>query len=89
MELKLVDIIKTRPSTVEFWAKGNTKYMNVEISVADLINETEVVELYKANGWSSADKPNQLLPALRNSHSLVTARINGQLIGIGNAISDG
>lgn len=63
--------------------------MNVEISVADLINETEVVELYKANGWSSADKPNQLLPALRNSHSLVTARINGQLIGIGNAISDG
>ena len=34
-------------------------------------------------------KPAQLLAALRNSHSLVTARLNGQLIGIGNAISDG
>lgn len=63
--------------------------MNIEVSLADLINETEVIELYKANGWSSAEKPNELLPALRNSHSLVTARINGQLIGIGNAISDG
>lgn len=29
------------------------------------------------------------MAALRNSHSLVTARLNGQLIGIGNAISDG
>ena len=63
--------------------------MNIEVSLADLINETEVIELYKANGWSSAEKPKELLPALRNSHSLVTARINGQLIGIGNAISDG
>ena len=29
------------------------------------------------------------MAALRNSHSLVTARIDGQLVGLGNAISDG
>ena len=50
---------------------------------------TEVIELYKANGWSSAEKPEKLIPALKNSDALVTARISGKLVGIGNAISDG
>lgn len=59
------------------------------ISLHDSIESSEVVELYRANQWSSADKPQQLLAALRNSHSLVTARLNGKLVGIGNAISDG
>jgi len=30
-----------------------------------------------------------LIPALKNSDALVTARISGKLVGIGNAISDG
>ena len=55
----------------------------------DTIEQSEVIALYRANEWSSAEKPAQLLAALRNSHSLVTARLNGQLIGLGNAISDG
>jgi len=59
------------------------------ISVQDAIEQEEVIELYRANEWSSAEKPTQLMAALRNSHSLVTARIDGQLIGLGNAISDG
>jgi GNAT superfamily N-acetyltransferase len=63
--------------------------MDIEISLDDQIDELEVVELYRANAWSSADKPERLLPALRNSDSLVTARHNGLLIGLGNAISDG
>jgi GNAT superfamily N-acetyltransferase len=63
--------------------------MHVEVSMQDTIEQSEVVALYRANEWSSAEKPDQLLAALRNSHSLVTARLNGQLIGIGNAISDG
>ena len=62
--------------------------MNVEISLEDTIETKEVIELYKANGWSSAKKPEKLIPALRNSDALVTARISGELIGIGNAISD-
>lgn len=63
--------------------------MQIEISLADRIDEGEVVRLYRANGWSSADKPAQLMAALRNSHTLVTARIGAELAGLGNAISDG
>ena len=63
--------------------------MQPEISMQDTIRTEEVLELYKANAWSSAEKPDQLMAALRNSHSLVTARIEGRLVGIGNAISDG
>jgi len=63
--------------------------MYAEISMQDTLEQSEVIALYRANEWSSAEKPEQLLAALRNSHSLVTARLNGHLIGIGNAISDG
>ena len=48
-----------------------------------------MVELYRANGWSSAEKPNRLIPALNNSETLATARVSGRLVGLGNAISDG
>lgn len=61
----------------------------VVISAHDTLEQAEVVRLYRANGWSSADKPVQLLAALRGSHSLVTARMDGRLVGLGNAISDG
>ena len=63
--------------------------MKLEISLEDNIEVEEVIALYKANCWSSANKPEKLIPALKNSHSLVTARVNGQLVGLGNAISDG
>jgi GNAT superfamily N-acetyltransferase len=63
--------------------------MEMLISVSDSISEEEVILIYKANNWSSAEKPKELLAALNNSHTLVTARISGKLIGIGNAISDG
>ena len=63
--------------------------MDIQISLTDIIKDDEVLAIYKANQWSSVEKPAQLLSALRNSHSLVTARISGKLVGIGNAISDG
>ncbi|MES9852437.1 MAG: GNAT family N-acetyltransferase [Candidatus Thiodiazotropha sp. L084R] len=63
--------------------------MEVNIQINDKIVEKEVVDLYRANEWSSADKPKPLLLALQNSHTLVTARLDDQLVGIGNAISDG
>ncbi|WP_328518532.1 GNAT family N-acetyltransferase [Pararhizobium qamdonense] len=47
------------------------------------------MEIYKANNWSSAQKPQDLLAALRNSHTLITARSDNQLLGLANAISDG
>jgi GNAT superfamily N-acetyltransferase len=48
-----------------------------------------VVDLYRANGWSSADKPEQLHQALVASHSLISAWDDARLVGLGNAISDG
>ena len=63
--------------------------VNADISLNDAIGEDEVLKLYRGNEWSSAEKPVQLLAALRGSHSLVTARIAGELVGLGNAISDG
>ena len=63
--------------------------MDIQISLNDKIEDEEVLAIYKANKWSAAEKPRQLLSALRGSHSLVTARISGNLVGIGNAISDG
>jgi GNAT superfamily N-acetyltransferase len=63
--------------------------MKVKVEINGQIEETEVIALYKANHWSSAEKPEKLIPALRNSHTLVTARIDNELVGIGNAISDG
>lgn len=63
--------------------------MQVEISLHDSIETEEVLRLYRANEWSSADKPTELMAALRGSHSLVTARVSNKLVGLGNAISDG
>ena len=51
--------------------------MDVKIELKGDIEETEVIDLYRANKWSSADKPRQLMLALRNAHSLVTARASG------------
>ena len=63
--------------------------MDATISLSDSVEAAEVLELYEANRWSSAKKPVELLAALRNSHTLVTARVGGELAGLGNAISDG
>jgi GNAT superfamily N-acetyltransferase len=63
--------------------------MNLLIQLSDCPTEAEVLDLYRANRWSAAGKPAQLMAALRNSHALVTARIDAKLVGLGNAISDG
>ncbi|MEL6852128.1 MAG: GNAT family N-acetyltransferase, partial [Bacteroidota bacterium] len=48
-----------------------------------------VLHLYRLHQWSSAKKPEQLVAALRNSHSLIQAYAGEQLVGLANAISDG
>ncbi len=63
--------------------------MTVDYQLDDTIQSSEVIELYVANNWSSAEKPELLMKALRGSHTLVTARVNGKLVGLANAISDG
>ncbi|WP_204138396.1 GNAT family N-acetyltransferase [Halomicronema sp. CCY15110] len=49
----------------------------------------QILPIYEANGWSSAQKPQALHQALINSHGLVSAWEGDRLVGIGNAISDG
>ena len=62
---------------------------NITISESRDIDAAAIISLYKANKWSAADKPEALFKALINSHSLVTAWHEKELIGLGNAISDG
>lgn len=63
--------------------------MDIHIEVNGDMTRDELVELYKANNWSSAEKPDALKAAMDNSHTVVTARISGELVGLGNALSDG
>jgi len=49
----------------------------------------QVLALYRANHWSSAEKPDALMNHLRQSHSLVSAWEGERLIGLGNVLSDG
>lgn len=63
--------------------------MQIDYEIGGRVKEQETVELYAANNWSAAEKPKALLAGLRSSHSLVTARLAGRLVGLGNAISDG
>jgi ribosomal protein S18 acetylase RimI-like enzyme len=48
-----------------------------------------VIGLYRAVGWSSADKPAALHGGLLASHSLMTAWDAELLVGLASAISDG
>lgn len=63
--------------------------MKITISETKEINIEDVLILYKANEWSSANKPNELHNALLNSETLITAWEGQKLVGLGNAISDG
>ena len=53
------------------------------------IDHDSIITLYKANNWSSVEKPDQLYNALMQSHSLLSAWDKDKLVGLGNAISDG
>ncbi len=63
--------------------------MKVEIRSDKNIKKEDIIALYEANEWSSAQKPEMLFNGLMNSHSLISAWNEDQLIGLGNAISDG
>lgn len=63
--------------------------MDVKIKETKEISAEKIIKLYKANKWSSAEKPDLLYKALMNSDSLITAWDGNRLVGLGNAISDG
>jgi len=63
--------------------------MAIEISEKRNIDRDKILALYRENKWSSADKPNELMNALANSHTLISAWDSDKLVGLGNSISDG
>jgi len=86
---------KSVPKTLIFGSQSRIvgrPRMRVEIEYRDEtrgITRESVLPLYKANEWSSANKPKELYRSLMNSHSLVTAWDGEKLVGLANAISDG
>lgn len=62
---------------------------SVEFRATRDLQVADIVTLYRAAGWSAAEKPEALCKALANSHSLVTAWDGARLVGLGNALSDG
>ncbi len=63
--------------------------MTIHLKEDKILDPTQVINLYKANKWSSGEKPGQLMPALANSHAVVTAWDDDTLVGLGNSLSDG
>lgn len=63
--------------------------MEVEIKINSGLDPEKIIDLYLANKWSSAEKPDQLVAALENSHTVITAYSRSRLIGLANALSDG
>ena len=63
--------------------------MEVEIKINSGLEPGKIIDLYLANKWSSAEKPDQLIAALSNSHTVITAYSESNLIGLANALSDG
>ncbi|MEM6914724.1 MAG: GNAT family N-acetyltransferase [Pseudomonadota bacterium] len=61
----------------------------VRYTAEPLPDEADVIALYRANGWSSAEQPVKLMSALANSDHLVCAYDATRLVGLANAISDG
>ena len=63
--------------------------MDVTYSDTREIDMDQVLALYRANHWSSADKPRELAHALRHADTVITAWLGERLIGLGYALSDG
>lgn len=62
---------------------------DIEYSERRDISLEQIIHLYRANDWSPAAKGEKLRNALLNSHGLVSAWKSGELVGLGNALSDG
>lgn len=62
---------------------------DIQLSVNKNFNNNDVLEIYKLNKWSSANKPSLLIKGLKNSHTLILAYYMDKLLGLGSAISDG
>ncbi len=70
-------------------SRGVSMSDDIELRWSQDLPADQAISLYRANGWSSADKPNELMAALAGSHRVVSAWDGSRLVGLGNALSDG
>jgi GNAT superfamily N-acetyltransferase len=63
--------------------------MQIVLSEKRHLDPEKVIELYRRNKWSSAEKPHELMKALENSHTLISAWEGDKLVGLANSLSDG
>ncbi|TXK77012.1 GNAT family N-acetyltransferase [Paenibacillus sp. N3.4] len=64
--------------------------MNIYYSTSkEDLSKDALQELFLSVEWESGKFPNELLQAIRGSHSIVTAWEEGKLVGLINALSDG
>ncbi len=63
--------------------------MDTEYREDRVLPRGQVIDLYRANGWSAADKPDELMKALAGSDYVVSAWDGDILAALGNAITDG
>ncbi len=62
---------------------------NIIYSESKNFNRNELESLFLSVNWSSGEYPDELVIAMRNSHSVISAWHEGQLIGLVNCLSDG
>lgn len=62
----------------------------ITVEPSPVLDMDEVIELYRAVGWTVyTDNPATLEAALAGSSRVVTARRDGRLVGLARVISDG
>lgn len=61
----------------------------ITLSFDKNFSESEISELFKSVEWESANYPNKLFNALKNSETVISLHENEKLIGLMSAVSDG
>lgn len=62
---------------------------DIEFKYEKNIDKNKLVELFQSVGWKTAEYPNRLQEAIKNSEYVMSAWKGNNLIGIISAISDG
>ena len=62
---------------------------NLKYKYDSIIDKKQLVNLFNSVGWKTAEYPNRLYSAIKNSEYVMSVWNNDELIGLISAISDG
>ena len=65
------------------------RFLNIEYRNDKEISRYDLETLFQSVGWLSANYPERLVRAIRQSSTVVTAWDDGKLVGLVNALDDG